>query len=164
MLLYGYGGFDIALTPTFSVGFAAWLERGGSARGGQPSRWRGVRIGLARRGAPGPQTERVRRLLQLRRWLAEAGWSRPGRIAIQGGSNGGLLVGACITQRPELFGAAVAEVGVFDMLRFHLFTIGWAWKSDYGDPEDPEAFVWLRAYSPLHNVHRRVAATPRPFC
>jgi prolyl oligopeptidase len=85
-------------------------------------------------------------------WLCESGWSTPGRIAIQGGSNGGLLVGASITQRPELFGAAVADVGVFDMMRFHLFTIGWAWKSDYGDPDDAEAFSWLRAYSPLHNV------------
>lgn len=69
-----------------------------------------------------------------------------------GGSNGGLLVGASITQHPELFGAALAEVGVMDMLRFHLFTIGWAWKSDYGDPQIEEQFDWIRAYSPLHNV------------
>jgi prolyl oligopeptidase len=86
------------------------------------------------------------------RWLAASGWSRPDRIAINGASNGGLLVGACVTQHPELFGAAVADVGVFDMLRFHRFTIGWAWKSDFGDPEDPEQYRWVRAYSPLHNV------------
>jgi prolyl oligopeptidase len=88
------------------------------------------------------------------RWLVTSGWSRPERIAISGASNGGLLVGACITQHPELFGAAVADVGVFDMLRFHRFTIGWAWKSDFGDPDDPEQYRWLRAYSPLHNVQR----------
>ena len=69
-----------------------------------------------------------------------------------GGSNGGLLVGACMTQQPGLFGACVAEVGVFDMLRYHKFTIGWAWMSELGDPGDPEQYRWLRAYSPLHNV------------
>ena len=83
-----------------------------------------------------------------------SGWSRPERIAINGASNGGLLVGACLTQHPELFGAAVAEVGVLDMLRFAKFTIGWAWKSDFGDPDDPGQYPWLRAYSPLHNLRR----------
>jgi prolyl oligopeptidase len=71
---------------------------------------------------------------------------------MNGGSNGGLLVGACLTQLPELFGAAVANVGVFDMLRFHRFTVGRFWKTEYGDPDDPEHFQWLRQYSPLHNV------------
>lgn len=71
---------------------------------------------------------------------------------MNGGSNGGLLVGACLIQHPELFGAANADVGVFDMLRFHLFTGGWLWKTEYGDPEDPAEFEWLRKYSPLHNV------------
>jgi prolyl oligopeptidase len=152
VLLYGYGGFDIPITPAFSVGFAAWLLGGGmlavaSLRGG---------------GEYGPAWHDAGRLAHKQnvfddfcscaRWLARSGWSSPGKIAIQGGSNGGLLVGACLTQHPELFGAAVADVGVFDMLRFHLFTIGWAWKSDYGDPDDPEEFAWLRAYSPLHNV------------
>jgi prolyl oligopeptidase len=86
-------------------------------------------------------------------WLGgESGWSRPERIAIHGGSNGGLLVGACLTQRPELFGAAVPAVGVLDLLRFHRFTVGWAWTSDYGDPDNPEHYGWVRAYSPLHNV------------
>src|ERR1019366_4898303 len=74
------------------------------------------------------------------RYFATSGWSRPERIAICGASNGGLLVGASITQHPELFGAAVAEVGVLDMLRFHKFTIGWAWTSDYGNPDDPEQY------------------------
>lgn len=86
------------------------------------------------------------------RWLATSGWSSAGRIAISGGSNGGLLVGACLTQHPELFGAALASVGVFDMLRFHSFTDGWTWKTEYGDPDDPGQFSWLRSYSPLHNV------------
>jgi prolyl oligopeptidase len=86
------------------------------------------------------------------RWLVSSGWSRPGRIAITGGSNGGLLVGACLTQHPELFGAAAAQAGVFDMLRFHLFTDGWSWKAEYGDPDDPVESGWLAAYSPLHNT------------
>jgi prolyl oligopeptidase len=152
VLLYGYGGFDISITPTFSVGFAAWLEGGGilavaNLRGGGEygSAWHEA-------GRLANKQNVFDDFSSCARWLAASGWSRPGRIAIQGGSNGGLLVGACITQHPELFGAALAEVGVFDMLRFHLFTIGWAWKSDYGDPEEAEAFGWLRAYSPLHNV------------
>jgi prolyl oligopeptidase len=86
------------------------------------------------------------------RWLGASPWSRPEHIAISGGSNGGLLVGACVTQHPELFGAALPAVGVLDMLRFHRVTIGWAWKSDFGDPEDPAQYPALRAYSPLHNV------------
>lgn len=152
-LLYGYGGFDIAITPSFSPTFAAWLDRGGilavaNLRGG---------------GEYGRSWHDAGRLANKQnvfddfaacaRWLAESGWSRPTTIAIWGGSNGGLLVGASITQHPELFGAAITDVGVFDMLRFHKFTIGWAWRSDYGDPDDPEQYRTLRAYSPLHNVH-----------
>jgi prolyl oligopeptidase len=151
VLLYGYGGFNVPLTPSFGVTFATWLDRGGvlavaNLRGG---------------GEYGRAWHNAGRLAQKQnvfedfcacaRWLAGS-WSRPDRIGISGGSNGGLLVGACITQQPELFGAAVADVGVFDMLRFHKFTIGWAWTSDYGDPDDPEQYAWLRAYSPLHNI------------
>jgi prolyl oligopeptidase len=152
VLLYGYGGFDIAVTPSFSVPMLVWMERGGlfavaNLRGG---------------GEYGRQWHDAGRLAHKQqvfddfyacaRWLTESGWSSPERTAILGGSNGGLLVGACLTQHPELFGAAVSDVGVFDMLRFHRFTIGWAWTSDYGNPDDPEHFTWLRAYSPLHNV------------
>ena len=152
-LLYGYGGFDIPMTPQFDVSWAAFVERGGVfamavLRGGGEYGRSWHRAGML------ASKQRVfDDFCDCARWLDASGWSRPGRIAINGASNGGLLVGACITQHPELFGAAVADVGVFDMLRFHRFTIGWAWKSDYGDPDDPEQYRWVRAYSPLHNVH-----------
>jgi prolyl oligopeptidase len=154
VLLYGYGGFDIAVTPSFSVRHAAWLERGGVLAvanlrgGGEYGRaWYDA-------GRLAHKQNVFDDFCACARWLVTSGWSRPERIAISGGSNGGLLVGACLTQHPELFGAAVAEVGVFDMLRFHKFTIGWAWMSDYGDPDDPEGHSWLRRYSPLHNVRQ----------
>jgi prolyl oligopeptidase len=152
VLLYGYGGFDIPVTPWFSALHAAWVELGGllavaNLRGGGEF------------GRPWHEAGRLALKQNVfddfcacARWMASVGWSRPDRIAISGSSNGGLLVGACLTQHPELFGACVADVGVHDMLRFHKFTIGRAWISDYGDPDDPEQFRWLRAYSPLHNV------------
>jgi prolyl oligopeptidase len=152
VLLYGYGGFDISVTPEFDVSWAAFVERGGLLavavlRGGGEygSSWH-------RAGMLANKQRVFDDFCDCARWLAASGWSRPARIAINGASNGGLLVGACVTQQPELFGAAVADVGVFDMLRFHRFTIGWAWKSDFGDPENPEHYRWVRAYSPLHNV------------
>ncbi len=152
VLLYGYGGFDISLTPHFSVSWAAFVERGGVLavavlRGGGEYGRSWHRAGIL---------ENKQRVFDdfcdCARWLVSSHWSRPERIAINGGSNGGLLVGACVTQHPELFGAVIADVGVLDMLRFHRFTIGWAWKSDYGDPDDPEQYPALRAYSPLHNI------------
>ncbi len=151
-LLYGYGGFGVPINPSFGVTFAAWLDRGGmlavaNLRGGGEfgRRWHDA-------GRLAEKQNVFDDFCACARWIAGSVWSRPGRVAISGGSNGGLLVGACLTQNPGLFGAVVADVGVFDMLRFHLFTIGWAWKSDYGDPQDPEQYVWLKAYSPLHNV------------
>jgi prolyl oligopeptidase len=151
-ILYGYGGFDIPITPSFSLPFAVWMERGGllavaNLRGGGE---------YGRAWHDGGRLANKQRVFDDFRacasFLEESGWSGPRRTAIYGGSNGGLLVGASLTQHPELFGAAVSDVGVFDMLRFHRFTIGWAWTSDFGSPDDPEQFRWLRAYSPLHNV------------
>jgi len=151
VLLYGYGGFNVPLTPSFGVTFATWLDRGGVLAvanlrgGGEYGRaWHDA-------GRLANKQNVFDDFCACARWLADS-WSRPERIGMSGGSNGGLLVGACLTQHPELFGAAVADVGVFDMLRFHKFTIGWAWKSDYGDPEDADHYAWIRPYSPLHNV------------
>jgi prolyl oligopeptidase len=153
VILYGYGGFDISITPSFSVEFATFMERGGllavaNLRGGGE---------YGRAWHDGGRFANKQNVFDdfcaCARWLGgPSGWSRPGRIAIAGGSNGGLLVGACLTQQPALFGAALADVGVFDMLRFHLFTIGWAWKSDFGDPDVPSERTWIQAYSPLHHV------------
>ncbi|NNM96940.1 MAG: S9 family peptidase [Candidatus Dormibacteraeota bacterium] len=152
VLLYGYGGFNIPLTPAFSAAERVWVERGGllavaNLRGGGEfgRNWHDA-------GRLANKQNVFDDFCACARWLASSGWSRAGRIAIDGRSNGGLLVGACLTQHPELFGAAVPEVGVLDMLRFHKFTIGWAWTSDFGDPQDPIQYRWLRSYSPLHNV------------
>jgi prolyl oligopeptidase len=87
-----------------------------------------------------------------RKWLIDNDYTAPEKLAIHGGSNGGLLVAACMVQRPDLFGAVLPAVGVLDMLRFNKFTIGWAWESDYGSPQDPDEFKVLHAYSPLHNL------------
>jgi prolyl oligopeptidase len=151
-ILYGYGGFGISLTPSFSVTRTVWVERGGvlavaNLRGGGEygTSWHDA-------GRLANKQQVFDDAIACARWLVANGWTTRGRLAIEGGSNGGLLVGACITQHPELFGAAVAHVGVFDMLRFHRFTIGWAWRSDYGDPDDAEQFATLYAYSPLHRV------------
>lgn len=151
-MLYGYGGFDIALTPEFNPGRLVWSERGGvvvvaNLRGGGEfgKEW----FEAGRREA---KQNVFDDFAGCARWLVESGWSRPDRIAINGGSNGGLLVGALLTQHPELIGAAVPEVGVMDMLRYHRFTIGWAWTGDLGDPDDPQQYRWVRAYSPLHNL------------
>jgi prolyl oligopeptidase len=152
VLLYGYGGFDIPITPSFSVAMLVWMERGGlfavaNLRGGGEygREWHDA-------GKLAHKQHVFDDFCACARWLNTSGWTTPERTAIVGGSNGGLLVGACLTQHPELFGAAVSDVGVFDMLRFHRFTIGWAWTSDYGSPDDPEQYRSLRAYSPLHNV------------
>jgi prolyl oligopeptidase len=152
VLLYAYGGFDIPLTPWFSPLMAAWVESGGllavaNLRGGGE---------YGRAWHEGGRRANKQNVFDdfcaCAGWLATSGWSRRDRIAIMGGSNGGLLVGACLTQHPELFGACVPHVGVFDMLRFHRFTIGWAWTGEIGSPDDPDEYQWLRGYSPLHNV------------
>jgi prolyl oligopeptidase len=94
------------------------------------------------------------------KYLIEQGYTRKERLVIGGRSNGGLLVGACLTQRPDLFGVCLPNVGVMDMLRFHKFTIGWAWVSDYGSPDDPRAFETIRAYSPYHSIQDGTAYPP----
>jgi prolyl oligopeptidase len=161
VLLYGYGGFNIPLTPTFSALRAVWAERGGLLAvanlrgGGEYGR------GWYDAGRLANKQNVFDDFCAVAEWLGGAsGWSRAARVAIHGGSNGGLLVGACLTQRPELFGAAVPAVGVLDMLRFHRFTVGWAWTSDFGDPDDPEHYRWLRAYSPLHNIRPGTSYPP----
>jgi prolyl oligopeptidase len=160
VLLYAYGGFDLAITPGFSALWAAWLDRGGllavaTLRGGGE-----YGHGWHQAGLLGRKQNVFDDFCGCARWLVASGWSRGDRVAIMGGSNGGLLVGACLTQHPELFGACVAEVGVFDMLRFHKFTIGWAWTGELGDPDNPEQYPWLRGYSPLHNVQAGTAYPP----
>jgi prolyl oligopeptidase len=159
-LLYGYGGFQVPIGPMFKPEWLAWMERGGllavaSLRGGAEygRDWHDA-------GRLANKQNVFDDFAASARWLASSGWTSAERIGISGRSNGGLLVGASITQHPELFGAAVAEVGVMDMLRFHRFTIGWGWTSDYGSADDPEQFRWLRAYSPLHNIRESVAYPP----
>jgi prolyl oligopeptidase len=151
-LLYGYGGFNVSQTPVFSVSRLAWLERGGvlavaNLRGGGEYGREWHEAGTLDR-----KQNVFDDFVACAGKLIEDGVTRPERLAIQGGSNGGLLVAACLTQRPELFGAAHVAVGVLDMLRYHLFTIGSRWASDYGRADDPGHFPFLRAYSPLHNL------------
>ena len=155
-LLYGYGGFNIPLTPRFSVSRLAWMEMGGvfamaNLRGG---------------GEYGEEWHRAGTKLQKQNvfddfvaaaeWLIESGHTKPEKLAIQGGSNGGLLVGAVMTQRPELFGACLPAVGVMDMLRFHKFTAGRFWVDDYGSADNAEEFQTLLSYSPYHNLREGV--------
>ncbi|MFN2239711.1 MAG: prolyl oligopeptidase family protein [Thermoanaerobaculia bacterium] len=153
-LLYGYGGFNVAQTPSFSVVRLVWMQMGGvlavaNLRGG---------------GEYGDEWHRAGTKLQKQNvfddfiaageWLVKNKYTRPAKLAVQGGSNGGLLVGAVVNQRPDLFGAALPAVGVMDMLRFHLFTAGRFWTEDYGSSDDPDQFKAIYAYSPYHNVRK----------
>jgi prolyl oligopeptidase len=159
-LLYGYGGFNIPLTPQFSTARIAWLEMGGvlviaNLRGGGEygKDWHKAGTKLEKQNV-------FDDFIAAAEFLVHEKYTRPERLAIQGGSNGGLLVGACMVQRPELFGACVPAVGVMDMLRFHKFTAGRFWVDDYGSADNPEEFKALYAYSPYHNLKKGVKYPP----
>ncbi|MCL0079048.1 prolyl oligopeptidase family serine peptidase [Dehalococcoidia bacterium] len=162
--LYGYGGFNAALTPAFSVGNLVWMEMGGiyaqtNLRGGGEygKPWHEAGVKLKKQNV-------FDDFIAAAEWLIENNYTSTPRLAIGGGSNGGLLIGACMTQRPDLFGGCVLVNGVLDMLRFHKFTIGWAWTSDYGTAENLDEFNALLAYSPYHNVRPGVAYPATLIC
>ncbi|MBL8982842.1 MAG: S9 family peptidase, partial [Gemmatimonadetes bacterium] len=151
-LLYAYGGFGVAVPPTWSAAAAGWIDRGGvwvtaNLRGGSEygEAWHTA-------GKRGNKQKVFEDFIAAAEHLVAEQWTAPAHLAIMGGSNGGLLVGAALTQRPDLFAAAIPQVGVLDMLRYHRFTGGAAWIPEYGSAEEPDAFRWLHAYSPLHRV------------
>jgi prolyl oligopeptidase len=160
VLMTGYGGFNISLTPSFDPSNFAWLDKGGiyvvtNLRGGGEYGEAWHEAGMFAR----KQTV-FDDFIAAAEWLAANGYTHPRKIAIEGGSNGGLLTGAVMVQRPDLFGAVVCRVPVSDMLRYHLFTVGRFWISEYGSADDPDQFPYLYAYSPLHNVKDGVAYPP----
>jgi len=156
-LLYGYGGFNVPLLPQFSAARIAFLEQGGVFA--QACLRGGGEYGEAwhQAGMKANKQNVFDDAIACAEWLIAQRYTAASRLAVQGGSNGGLLVGALMTQRPDLFAVALPSVGVLDMLRFHKFTIGWNWIADYGSSDDPDGFRVLFAYSPLHNLRDGVA-------
>jgi prolyl oligopeptidase len=159
-LLYGYGGFNIPELPRFSVGYLSWMEMGGvlaiaNLRGGGEygEAWHQAGTKLKKQNV-------FDDFIAAAEWLTANKYTSPKKLAIMGGSNGGLLVGAVMTQRPELFGACLPAVGVMDMLRFHKFTEGRQWIDDYGSSDDPEQFKAIFAYSPYHNINEGTCYPP----
>ncbi|MEX1366815.1 MAG: prolyl oligopeptidase family serine peptidase, partial [Nannocystaceae bacterium] len=159
-LLTGYGGFGVSLQPSFSATAALWAELGGvwampNLRGGGEygEAWHDA-------GRRGHKQNTFDDFIAAAEHLQARGYTRPDRLAIRGGSNGGLLVGAVSTQRPELFGAVICAVPLLDMIRYHRYGAGPTWIPEYGSPEDPEQFGWLWGYSPLHKVRPGVAYPP----
>ena len=155
--LTAYGGFNISMTPAFSRSLLLWLERGGvvavpNIRGGGEygEQWH-------QQGMLGLKQNSFDDFIAAAEWLIAEGYTRPERLAAAGGSNGGLLMGAALTQRPDLFRAVVVQVPLLDMLRYHHFLIARLWIPEYGSAEDPEQFRWLRAYSPYHHVREGTA-------
>ena len=150
--VYAYGGFNINMSPCFRARNLVWLEMGGiyalpNLRGGGEygERWHQA-------GCLANKQNGIDDFIAAAEYMIDEKYTNRSKLSIHGGSNGGLMTAACLTQRPDLFGAVIVDVGVLDMLRYHMWTIGWAWASDYGTSADPEQFAYLYKYSPLHNL------------